>query len=182
MKRGHGAVEHCETGDMSAPKAAAQFLAGLLHGSAVEIAHLGIGSGKDQRQVLMSASGAVHPWGQQTGLIARALPPGTVMRGVTSSDRPGGMGADQARLMLWTSTPRQCRHYVACGKRPDGKWVIGAVSVRLRRRQPERVGRRPLRRSDPAADGADRRARREERELRRAALQLGRGARRRARV
>ena len=117
-----------ETGDMSAPKAAAQFIAGLLHGSAVEIAHLGIGSGSDQRQVLMNANGTVHPWGQQTGLIARALPPGTVMRGVTSSDRPGGMGADQARLMLWTSTERQPRHFVAVGKRQDGKWVLAAVS------------------------------------------------------
>ena len=38
------------------------------------------------------------------------------------------MGADQARLMLWTATPRQCRHFVAVGKRPDGKWVVGAVS------------------------------------------------------
>ena len=44
MQRGM-ALWSTETGDMSAPKAAAQFLAGLLHGSAVEIAHLGIGSG-----------------------------------------------------------------------------------------------------------------------------------------
>ena len=127
MKRGMG-LWSAETGDMSAPKAAAQFLAGVIHGTSVEIAHIGVGDDKDQRQVLMHGNGTVHPWGQQTGLISRALTPGTVMRGVTSSDRPGGMGADQAKLMLWTSTQRQCRHYVVCGKRDDGKWVIAAVS------------------------------------------------------
>ena len=177
MKRGM-ALWSTETGDMSAPKAAAQFLAGLLHGSAVEIAHLGIGSGKDQRQVLMNGERRRAPMGpaDRADLARAAAGDRHARRHQQRPPRRHGRrpGAADAVDLDAAAAP------ALRGRRQEAGRQVGPRrgELRLRRRQPERVGRRPLRRGDPAADGADRRAGREERAAssRGAAARAGRSA------
>lgn len=134
MKSGLG-MWSCETGDGSSPKTQAQFLVGLLHGVVAEIFHIGIAdssasSDSDMRQKLMDVNGVFQPYAHALGLIARTIVPGTVMRGSSSSDRPGGMSDRQAKLMIWHSglSQRQPRQYVVVGRRPDGRHVLAAVN------------------------------------------------------
>jgi hypothetical protein len=117
------------------PNAIARSINSLNHGAAVEIFHIGLVSevdpppdGDTAKQALVYGNGRRAPWHGQYATVFKNLPRGTVMRPVTSSDRPSGMDPLYAEHMI-RSPGKNPRLQVASGKRPDGKWYLAAVNT-----------------------------------------------------
>jgi hypothetical protein len=111
-----------ETGNMSSPSAVSRFMAGVNHGTVVELSHIGQAttdaeSATNQSQKLIAASGTPRPWYWAVKALSSRLTRGTVMRLCTS---------DRAGTMVYASNT--VRHIVIAGKRPDSKWLIAGCN------------------------------------------------------
>ena len=133
-----------ETGYMGNPHAGARLIAGSITVSIVEIAHLAQSrsmADNDLSQKLLKADGTRLPCHAQYRLIGQAMPPGTVMRLCTSTDRPADLPSDVAVQMQRINNPgRYPRINVACGQHKDGKWGIVAVNTTLGGGVPDYLG------------------------------------------
>ena len=133
-----------ETGSMGMPHWGARCIAGLNHGTVVEVAHIGVANNSDGGgQTLIHSNGTRHPEHGQARVIFGKQPNGdiTIPRGarfrlVHSSDWPLGTAMDSARLsqtaadrMIRDGGVRMPRINSACCKRTDGRWTFVACNT-----------------------------------------------------
>lgn len=126
-----------ETGNNGSPNCQARYLAGVNHGSKVEIIHYGLipTSTPDSEQLgqaLVDWNGNPRPWYGAVQIINQNLVRGTVIRRCRSSDRPSGLDTTMADRMIrnpGATSGRTPRQQVIAGKKPNNEWVICATNV-----------------------------------------------------
>jgi hypothetical protein len=125
-----------ETGNNGSPNSIARFAAAIGMGCAGEMVHYCIvasptpGS-EPLAQALLRYGGETQPW-YGARKLARELLPGSVVRRVTSDDRPPGLDAEHAKWMVRDAAkckgwnPRQA---VIFARRPDGSYFLLIVNT-----------------------------------------------------
>jgi hypothetical protein len=130
-----------ETGNNGSPNCQSRILAGVNHGTEVEIIHYAMipvlssdpAKAAEQRgQCLLDETGAKRPWYGACQVISTNLARGTRIRLCQSSDRPSGLNTTFADRMIrqpGASGGRNPRQQVIAGRRSDNRWVIAAVNA-----------------------------------------------------
>ena len=122
-----------ETGNNGSPNCQARGVAGLNHGSRMEIIHYAVipdavPSGDQNGQSLLDFQGNPRPWYGAIQAIWTNLQQGSIVRLCESNDRPAGIPAAQAERMIILA-PRMPRQVVSVSRRTDGRWQVVAVNA-----------------------------------------------------
>ena len=113
----------------------ARFLSALNNGVAVYLHFEGQAASNEAEALkngLVDANGVPRPWYASYRLLSPSLPVGTIMRTVTTNNRPQGLSESYARTMVrhrGSSGLVYPKINAAAGKRPDGKWWLGITNA-----------------------------------------------------
>lgn len=118
-----------EIGFTDAPHWGARCIAGLNHGTVMEVCHIGASTSADNTQSFVNNAGALSTAHAQARVIYGrqpsgdiTIPRGSVFRLVTCDDRPSGLNTTFADRMIRGNGNFYPRINSACCKRTDGRW------------------------------------------------------------
>jgi hypothetical protein len=130
-----GGAFSTETGYADAANSPARFLAAMNNGASVHLQFEGqaVDDGAEAiKNCLITVGGQTRPWYNSYKVLSPPLHVGSMVRRMTSDNRPSGMSVAYAK---WMVRHREAsglvypKFHAACAKRPDGKWWLGACNA-----------------------------------------------------